>query len=278
MSVETNKKMVVQINNALELKRHVVGIKFLYSKEDFDAAEAKQIQKKLPYCVMVKSAAAGSLFKVDKHNFGCPDGAVSLGLYNELTEGFEDREPDFFISGKRYAEPGVYKDLATAQKTMANIVILKKKPHGLMLGPLEKFEDDPDVVIIVADTYNMMRLIQGYSYEYGTFSNFRMAGNQAICSECTAYPLVNNNVNVSMLCSGTRQNSSWTASEVAMGMPYEMFPKVLNGVYQTINPLVRDEQKKIIEDNMKKTNEVIIDIEYGTNYDLGIYTFGEKKK
>ncbi len=61
-----------------------------------------------------------------------------------------------------------------------------------------------------------------------------------------------------------------------MGMPYHMFPKVLNGLYQTINPLVRDEVKARIEKNMKDTNQEIIKIVYGTNYDSGIYRFGEK--
>ncbi|MCI8319584.1 MAG: DUF169 domain-containing protein [Dorea sp.] len=267
---------IVQLNNALELERHVVGVKFLYTKEEFEKADVNQLKSFLPYCVMVKSAASGASLKASKENFGCPDGAVSLGIYEPLKEGFEDREPDYFVSGKRYAEPGVYKDLETSQKTMEHIVILKKKAYGILLRPLEKFEEEPDVVILIADTYNMMRLVQGYSYEYGTFNNYRLAGNQAICSESTAYPFVNNNINISLLCSGTRQNSKWKDSELAMGMPYHMFPKVLNGLYQTINPLVRDEVKARIEKNMKDTNQEIIKIVYGTNYDSGIYRFGEK--
>ena len=273
---EDRKNWVIQLNNALELERKVIGIKFIYTKEEFDKANAQKLLKRIPYCVMVKAATTGACIKATKENFGCPDGAISLGLYEPLTEGFEHREPDFFVSGRRYAEPGVYKDMETAQKTMANIIILDKKVYGMVLKPLECFEDDPDTVMIFANTYNMMRLIQGYSYEYGTFSNYRMAGNQAICSESTAYPLTHDCINVSMLCSGTRQNSKWSDGELSMGMPYHMFPKVLNGVYQTINPLVRDEVKAKIEKRMKETGQEIIDVKYGTNYDLGIYTYGEK--
>ena len=276
MSLEVRKNLVQQLNNALRLDRRIVGVKLLYTKDKFDAADVKQLVSFLPYCVMVKSAASGASLKAGKANFGCPDGAISLGIYDPIQEGFEEKEPEYFISGKRYAEPGVYKDLATSQKTMDNIVILKEKVYGVMLRPLEQFDEDPDVVIIVANPFNMMRLVQGYSYEYGTFSNYRMAGNQAICSESTAYPLVNNDINVSLLCSGTRQNSRWKDSDMSMGMPYSKFAPVVNGVYQTINPLVRDKDKARIEANMKATNQEIIKIEYGTNYDSGIYRFGAK--
>ncbi len=274
MSQEERKNLVQQLNNALMLERRIAGVKFLYTKEEFEAADAKQLSSFLPYCVMVKSAVSGASLKAGKENFGCPDGAISLGIYDPIKDGFEDKELEFFISGKRYAEPGVYKDLETSQKTMSNIVILKKRAYGIMLKPLEEFADDPDVVIIVAEPFNMMRLVQGYCYEYGTFSNYRLAGNQAICSESTAYPLENDDINISLLCSGTRQNSKWKDSEMSMGMPYRKFAPVVNGVYKTINPLVRDEDKVRIEKNMKATNQEIIKIEYGTNYDSGIYRFG----
>lgn len=71
---------IVQLNNALELERHVVGVKFLYTKEEFEKADVNQLKSFLPYCVMVKSAASGASLKASKENFGCPDGAVSLGF------------------------------------------------------------------------------------------------------------------------------------------------------------------------------------------------------
>ena len=44
MSLEQNKKLVLQLNNALDLKRHIVGVKFLYTEEEFEAAEAKNLR------------------------------------------------------------------------------------------------------------------------------------------------------------------------------------------------------------------------------------------
>ena len=276
--LKQNEDLVIQVNNALELDRKIIGIKLFDSKKDYEAAEAQQLKGKIPYCVMVKSAMEGASIKAKKENFGCPDGAVTLGIYDPMTEGYPRTEPGYFVSGKRYADPGVYKDLETAQKVMDKIIILEDRKYGVMLKPLELYDEEPDTVMIVGDTYNTMRLIQGYTYEYGTFDNFRIAGNQAICSESTAYPLVNDNINMSVLCTGTRTNSEWKKSDLSLGMPYHMFKKVVNGLYQTINPLVRDVDKKKIEENMKKTNQEIIEIEYGQNYDSEIYTFGEEKR
>jgi hypothetical protein len=62
-----------------------------------------------------------------------------------------------------------------------------------------------------------------------------------------------------------------------MGIPYHKFADIVNGVNQTVNMLERDPDKKRIEENMEKTNEKVIDIVYGINYDTGAYKFGKGK-
>ena len=57
-----------------------------------------------------------------------------------------------------------------------------------MVRPLEDFTEAPDVVIIVSYPRNIMRLIQGYTYHFGTAQGIKMVGNQAICAEATAHP------------------------------------------------------------------------------------------
>lgn len=49
-----------------------------------------------------------------------------------------------------------------------------------------------------------MRIVQAYTYKYGVHKNITLGGNQGICSECTAVPYENNDLNISTLCSGTR--------------------------------------------------------------------------
>lgn len=279
MGLIENQTLALQLNNALELKRHIVGVKFLYTEEEFENADAMALTGYLPYCVMVKSASLGKCIKATRYEFGCGGASLSLHAFDADTELYADKEPGYFSSGKSYYEGlRIYKTIDSARKTAEGITICKKKIYGVMLKPIEEYKNDPDVVIIITTPYNMMRLVQGYNYEYGTNCNFKMGGNQAICSETTAYPFENDDINISVLCSGTRMNSSWGRDELSMGIPYHKFPLIVNGVYQTINMLERDPDKKRIEENMEKTGQKIINIKYGQNYDTGSYRFGKNVK
>ena len=271
-------ELVQQFYNAIELKRQAVGFKFLYSKEEFDEADAKALTGCLPYCVMVKAAASGGCLKATKECFGCYGGAVALGVSDPDKDVYPDKEPGYYTSGKPgFLDMKIYNSLEIAKKSAEAIVICKKRAYGVMLKPLDKLTVDPDIVIIVTNAFNAMRIIQGYSYEFGTYSQFRMAGNQAMCSELTAYPFTTNEINVTLMCSGTRQNSHWEKDELGIGLPFSKFEALVHGIYSTINPLERDDEKRRIEKNMKETKLENIQIEYGKNYDTGCYQFGKVK-
>ena len=275
MTQTQREDLVLQLNNALELERKVVGVKLLYTKEEFDGAGVSSLTGYLPYCTMVKSACSGASFKAADKNFGCFGASIALHTA-ELEDLFSETGVEYFTSGQQALDQYyMFKDVVAAKNMVDKLVILDEKAYGVMLRPLECFEEDPDVVIIVSNSYNAMRILQGYGYEYGTFSNFRLAGLQALCSETTAYPLKNKNINVSMLCAGTRQNCKWGRDEISIGIPYDRFAAIVNGVNMTINPLERDGDKKRIEENMNHTGKNVIDIEYGKNYDTGCYLFGE---
>lgn len=107
-------------------------------------------------------------------------------------------------------------------------------------------------MIVVSTPYNIMRLIQGYSYYYGSYKGFKMAGNQAMCAEITACTYVTNEINTSMMCSGTRFLSKWQKDEMAMGIPGDKYEKVIQGVYHTADPLERDADKERIKKHLKR--------------------------
>jgi len=116
-----------------------------------------------------------------------------------------------------------------------------------------------------------MRIIQGYSHIYGYNTSYKMVGNQAICSEATAYPLESNNINVSLLCSGTRFMGGWGDDEMVVGIPFNRYLSVIDGVYATINPIEPNEKKAEIEAKLKEHNRTDLEIEYDKNYYTGLY-------
>ncbi|MEG2144214.1 MAG: DUF169 domain-containing protein, partial [Oscillospiraceae bacterium] len=152
-----------------------------------------------------------------------------------------------------------------------NLVVCNHRTYGIEIRPLEDFEKNPDVVIMVTTPYNIMRIVQGYTYYYGTQTHFQMTGLQALCSECTAYPVEKNDINVSVLCGGTRYLSKWEESEMAVGMPYNIFDKISMGVYDTINAMEPNKDKKRIEERLIENEFDDLKIIYDKNYHTNLY-------
>ena len=50
---------IIKANCALELKRDIVGVRFLFTKEEFENSLATQPKNKMPYCKMVFNASIG---------------------------------------------------------------------------------------------------------------------------------------------------------------------------------------------------------------------------
>jgi len=254
---EKVKQAVSKANCALQLERKIVGMKFFFSEEEFQQAAAKQIKAPMHYCAMVKAATAGHGVKVDAERFGCPGAARALGMI----------EPEAaFISGKHYLKLGLYQDLITAKNARNNMTFCQHKAYGVMLKPLGDFDEEPDIVLIIANSYNAMRIVQGYTYKYGMHTAFKLSGNQALCSECTAYPYESNNINISMLCGGTRNKAGWGDDEIGIGMPFNRFSAVIDGVYKTINAMEPNRNKAKIEAKLKQNKLDDLKIEYDKNY------------
>lgn len=257
MSMEKAQQAVIKANCSLELDRRIIGVKFLFTEEEFKKADARELSGKLNYCVMVKSAMAGKSIKAVAKNFDCPGGARAIGVI----------EPgDWYLSGRQHLEMGLDHDLITAKNVINNMTLCKHKCYGVVLKPLEEYSQEPDVVLMATNPYNAMRIVQGYSYRYGTHTAYKMAGHQALCSECTAYPFESNNINVSLLCGGTRHSARWRDDEVAIGIPFNRFITVVEGIYETINVMEPDENKTKIAAKLKQNNLVDLEVVFGKNY------------
>ncbi len=257
MDKEKIQQTVIKANCALELGRRIVGVKFLFSEEEFLQAAAKLITAPMHYCAMVKAATAGHSVKAAAGNFGCQGGARALGIM----------EPEeAFVSGRHYHRLGLYQDLGIAKNARNNMTLCQHKAYGVMVKPLQEFTEQPEVVLIIANSYNAMRIVQGYTYAYGIHTSFKLSGNQAVCSECTAYPFESNNINISMLCGGTRNRAGWNDSDLGIGMPFNRFSAVIDGVYKTVNAMEPNRNKAKIEAKLKQNKLDDLVIEYNKNY------------
>lgn len=252
---------VKKMNCVLDLKRKVVGVRFLFTKEEFESAQAPRQNGKLTYCKMINRAMDGSQIKADFDNFGCFAAARVLGIVNL---------DDWYTSGHYYGKCGLYQDMPTAKEVTDNISKCNHKSYGVEIMPLEKFDIEPHVVIIATNTFNTMRFIQGHAYKYGTHKGYKFLGNQAMCAECTAHPYATNDINISLLCVGTRK-SGFNDDEVGIGIPFRKFLEVVDGLCKTVTPAEPNRRKKEIEEKLNEHGISDVNIIYDKNYGDGMH-------
>lgn len=242
----------------LNLERLPVGVKLVYSKEDYDRYEGKELVAPMNYCVAVRSAGYGHSIKISKETSRCMGSTTALGF---------QLPPETFYNGTEGCEMGIFVDPKIAAETTNQFKILKKPLYGIIVKPLEKFiESEPDVVLVVTNPRESMRLLQSYTCTYGMQTNLCASGNQAMCVECTAFPIMTGKLNISLMCSGTRHHANWKETEMAIGIPYSKFKGTVEGIRNTINGTEPDERKTEIIENLKEMDINTDDIVLGTAY------------
>lgn len=255
---------------ALDLKRRIAGVRLLHTKEEYDLSPARSVRGKTAYCVMVKTAMNGHCLKAELNGFSCLSAARALGMQPPAEN---------WLSGHVYREKGMYRDLGTAKKVVDNTACIRHKVYGAEVMPLEAFQTEPHIVIIITNPYAIMRLIQGYTYAFGTHARYKIIGNQALCSECTAGPFESNEINLSVLCAGTRYIAGWAEDEMALGIPFSKFPPMADGLWETVNIMETDKDKRRIRENLEVMaaepgglpDHLRLEIEMGKNYFTGEY-------
>ena len=260
------KNSIDLIESYLDLDRKPVGIKFFFDKDEFKNFEIPQRDHKITYCNSVQLASRGSSMKLTKENQGCPNGAMALKM---------QEVPEPMASGKGRFSKSIYKDVETSKSISDDMLFLKEEPVGIAVMPLENYKADPDVVVVVSNSYNIMRMVQGHAYFNGYTNNLKTVGLQAVCHDLTTYPYNTKDINITLLCPGTRLVADWQMDEIGIGIPFERWNEVVEGVKETTNPFERDGKKKGIEERLKKRGLDASGIRFKENYDDKSYTGGK---
>lgn len=260
------KTSVDLIQSYLDLERKPVGVKFFFNKDQFDEFEIPQRNHKVTYCNAVQLASKGASMKLKKENHGCPNGAMALKM-KEI--------PEPIANGKGRLSKNIYKDLEISKSISDEMLFLEEEPVGIVVMPLENYHINPDLVIVVSKSYNIMRIIQGNGYFNGYTNNLKTVGLQAVCHDLTTYPYNTKDINITFLCPGTRLVADWQIDEIGMGIPFEKWFKVVEGIKETANPFERDNKKRDIEKRLVENGLDSTEIIFNQNYDDGSYSGGK---
>lgn len=227
---------------SLNMDKKPVGVKFINTKEDYDLLSIKEPKKALAYCQMIAYARNGKMIKSRNENHLCDGATTALGLEPSNAK---------IESGEEYFSYNLFQCKAAARRLRSNIESLNyedTKTYGILLGPLDKFENTPDVVIMIANPYQVMRIVQGYEYKTGQKTKMDVGAMQAMCSELTVVPTLTGEINISVLCPSTRMLCRWKEEDMGVSIPFEKFYETVDGVFGTLSTTESKYNKiKIIE-------------------------------
>lgn len=216
------------LKEVIHIEREPVGITFLFNKEDYDNYPIAETNNATAYCVMVKHAACyGKGLKCRLEHHRC-DGATTAFALEESTQEIE--------SGEVYFSYQLYSSVAVARRMRAAINSLHRMPvstYGMAIVPLKDCVKTPDVILMVTNVYQSMRLVQGYEYFTGKKPVIDMGAMQGFCSELTVTPYLTGEMNVSVLCPSTRMLCKWSENDMAVGIPFELFEMITEGTAAT---------------------------------------------
>lgn len=131
----------------------------------------------------------------------------------------------------------LYSSNAVARRMREGIKSLHRMPvstYGIVVSPFLECERTPDVVILILNANQAMRIVQGYEYFTGKKPVIDLGAMQGICSEVTASPYITGELNVSVLCPSTRMLCKWSDEDMAVGIPYELFEMITEGIEATV--------------------------------------------
>lgn len=267
--MEQIREDVSQLYALLMLERRIVGVKLTETNKEYMEYQGKEIKSPITYCTVVKLAMKGQAYKLPKDMCSCKGASRALAF---------NKPEDTYYDGTGPCQLGLFDDKETASKVSNETKFVKEAKTGVVIKPLEQFEKRPDMVLIVTNTYNAMRIMQGYTSEFGLQQELCMCGNQAICVECTSNPYVRNNINISMMCSGTRFYAQWGRDEVGIGVPVNKFHQLVRGVRKTVNSVENDKEKERIIQGLKLLGESTEDIQMNYTYYLQLEREKRKEK
>ena len=209
-------KISAELKELIGLEGSPVAVKIAVSPEDIPEG-IEEIEETTRHCRMVSLAREGKVFYATDAKHQCGGGAWALGL----------REKGATLkTGQHYFKLGKYETINSSRRTMECVPSLPQESYATIYAPLEKANFEPSVVLIFAKPMAMLKLAQSTLYNAGGRIYPEFSGIQSICSDATAYVLLNGKPNFSLGCDGSRKFSGIRDEEMVAGFPIEVIAEI----------------------------------------------------
>jgi uncharacterized protein (DUF169 family) len=178
-------------------------------------------------CGAVPSARDGATVSLSKASSACRGAAGHLGLGAPAGNLEEMLLCGFLV----YSEK-LWASVSSARRALAH-TSRRATPRRLgdyvTFSPLERAEEDPDLVLFMCNPEQACRLTALARYREGVLPPSEMEGS--FCWNTITFPLVTGNVNVSLGDSSARRIERWDPNELVVSVPT---PK-LHGIMESVD-------------------------------------------
>jgi uncharacterized protein (DUF169 family) len=227
------KEAAAQLNRYLLPGSFPLGIKILEGREGVPRSAKTPVhnfKKKMAVCQLVTMARRYGWTAA----FGRDEQKCALA---SLIFGF-DRPGPFYLEGHLAEHTYVSSSEAGVRSEQAIARLTFNRDRWVVMGPLDRLEFEPDVVLVYGHPAQMMRLIQADLYEAGGAFTTAMSGRGA-CAEEIAAPFLSGKCQLAMPCTGERVFGQTQDFEMAFGIPAGRLDAVLTGLGETHRKGVR---------------------------------------
>lgn len=200
-----------KIKDKLGLNKSPVAIKFVLREKHLPEGVSK-IEDNIRHCQMVQKASEGDMFYATFKEQMCKGGSAALGLQEPLEKA---------ETGEFYMSLGRFSSIGSAKRTVDAIPKIDPIMYALVYAPLEKASFDPDVILVICNPAQALKLAQALIYTSGGRIEADFSGIQSICADVVAGPFLRGTPNFTLGCSGSRQYADIKEDEVIVGLNRE---------------------------------------------------------
>jgi len=88
-----------------------------------------------------------------------------------------------------------------------------------LYSPLEKASFKPDVIVVIGNPKQLLKIAQSNIYEKGGRNIVGFSGIQSVCADAVAQVYNTGEMNASFGCDGSRKNAKIADDELIVGIP-----------------------------------------------------------
>ncbi len=209
-----------KLKGKLGLDKSPVAIKLVLREEDIPEGIEK-IDETIRHCEMVQRASEGRIFFATADEQMCKGGAASIGLAEA---------PKKVKTGEFYYELGRFSSIGAGKRTMDKIPKIEPIMYAAVYAPLEEANFDPDVIVVICNPAQALKLVQAMVYTLGGRISTDFAGLMSVCADAVAAPYTQAVANITLGCSGSRTYAGIKDDELIVGMNAENIWCIINAL------------------------------------------------